>query len=438
MEKFLQNITSYLGINRPETTVSFFSTRRNVLYARILIITASLTLFTLIKDLIDQGLAPIPFMDSLCFLAIVSAFLLNKQGYQITSRLLFLFLLNTLIGIVCAVVPADRIAFVYFFALIAVAYVVFDDSQRKWRYVFTVLPVLFIIILISTDFRPLGDIQLSVSSHGQRNMIINQIIAALIISLCFNFLVRTSARSEEVLHSFAVEAEKGRENLEKINGELDRFVYSASHDLRSPLLSIQGLVKVALNETNEEGSKKYFSLISDRVTKLDEFIKEIIEYSRNARTEIKYEEVNLKELFNESIAHLQYLEGTENIEIYYSGPDQNVQLDRARTKVILSNILANAIKYHNPRQENPWIEVKIELTAETCKVKISDNGSGIPHDKLEFIFDMFFRASDRSSGSGLGLFIVKETVIKLNGKVTVQSEYGKGSEFIITLPLQKV
>jgi signal transduction histidine kinase len=214
-------------------------------------------------------------------------------------------------------------------------------------------------------------------------------------------------------------------------------VYSASHDLRAPLLSIQGLVKVALAEEEGVDKKKYFELIADRVSRLDEFIKEIIEYSRNARTEIIYEEVDLRKLSDDVIAHLQYLEGTEKIEIYISSPAQPVKLDKGRTKIILSNILANAIKYHNLLQENPWVEVKAELTESTCILKITDNGSGIPQDKQDRIFDMFYRATDRSAGSGLGLFIVKEAVMKMNGKISVKSEYGKGSEFVVTLPLQK-
>jgi len=315
--------------------------------------------------------------------------------------------------------------------------VVFDHNQNVWRWIFVIVPVTLILILILTDFKPLGDYQLSLSTHGQRNMIINQIAAALIISLCFDFVIKTNAKSEQLLQSYALDAQKKKEDLEKINGELDRFVYSASHDLRAPLLSIQGLVSVALAEATNPNDKRYYTLIGDRVSKLDEFIKEIIEYSRNARTEIKYEEINLKELINEVIAGLQYLDGTDQIEVYVSTPEQEVILDKNRTKIILANVIANAIKYHNLRQEHPWVEVKVVLDDTNCQLIVADNGSGILKDKQERVFDMFYRATDRSGGSGLGLFIVKETIDKLRGKIALKSEYGKGSEFIITLPLQK-
>jgi signal transduction histidine kinase len=433
----LKNVSVYLGIYDPPASKDFFSKRRNLLYARILVMTGVVSFLNFLKDLIDQGFTPIPAMGFLCFLSIAIAFFLNRKGKTVASRVLFLFLLNALIAIMCSVIPPDRIAFVYFFPLITVAYVVFDDSQNTWRWFFVLLPLTLLVALIANDFKLFGNYQLSVSEHGQRNMIINQVAAALMIALCFDFIIKTNSKSEQLLHSYADDASRKKEDLEKTNGELDRFVYSASHDLRAPLLSIQGLVKVALAEEPGADYTKYFEMIGDRVAKLDEFIKEIIEYSRNARTEINYEEVDIKALSEEVIAHLQYLEGTEQIEIYISSPIQTVKLDKGRTKIILSNILANAIKYHNLRQDNPWIELKIELSEHSCILKITDNGSGIPPEKQERIFDMFFRATDRSGGSGLGLFIVKEAVMKLDGKISVKSEYGKGSEFVVTLPLQK-
>jgi len=337
----------------------------------------------------------------------------------------------------CSIIPPERIAFVYFFPMITVAYVVFDDSQKAWRWLFVLLPLILMVSLILKDFKLFGGYQLSQSGHGQRNMLINQIASAMMICLCFDFLVKTNGKSERLLQAYAEDVQTKKDDLEKINSELDRFVYSASHDLRAPLLSIQGLVKLAGSEAGNETDKKYYEMIGDRASKLDEFIKEIIEYSRNARTEINLEEINLKELAEEVIVNLQYMEGTDQIDIYISTPNQFMLLDKSRTKIILSNIISNAIKYHNLRQEHPWVEVKAIIQDNNCVLCIADNGTGILPDKIDHVFEMFFRATDRSAGSGLGLFIVKEAVDKLNGKIDLKSEYGRGSEFIITLPLQK-
>lgn len=434
---FWKSIALYLGIYDPAAREDFFSARRNLLYARILAMAGGVTFLNFVKDGIDQGLAPVPLLSLLCFLTIVIAFFLNKRGHTISSRFLFLLLLNSLIAIMCSIIPPERIAFVYYFPMITVAYVVFDDSQKPWRWIFILLPILLMTMLIIKDFKLFGEYQLSQSEHGQRNMLINQIASALMICLCFDFLIKTNSKSERLLQEYAEEVQNKKEDLEKINSELDRFVYSASHDLRAPLLSIQGLVKVAGNETENLQDKKYYGMIGDRVTKLDEFIKEIIEYSRNARTEVNYEEVDLKELTEEVIANLQYMEGTDQIDVYVSASEKRVVLDKGRVKIILSNILSNAIKYHNLRQENPWVEVKSELLNSNCVLTIADNGTGILPDKMDRVFDMFFRATDKSGGSGLGLFIVKEAVDKLSGKIELKSQYGKGSEFIITLPLQK-
>ncbi|HEY5825773.1 MAG TPA: HAMP domain-containing sensor histidine kinase [Cyclobacteriaceae bacterium] len=437
MRDFFKKISLYLGIYDPTASADFFSGRRSLLYSRILVTTGCVSFLTFSKDFLEQGIAPIPLLGLLCFMTIVVAFFLKKHGMPVASRFLFLILLNSLIGTMCAFVPADRLAFVYFFPMITIAYVVFDHNQNVWRWIFVIVPVVLILILILTDFKPFGDHQLSLSTHGHRNMIINQIAAALVISLCFDFVIKTNAKSEKLLQSYAVDAQSKKEDLEKINGELDRFVYSASHDLRAPLLSIQGLVSIALSETDNSNDKRYYSLIGDRVSKLDEFIKEIIEYSRNARTVINYEEIKLKELAEEVIGNLQYMEGTDQIDIYILAPDEPMLLDKSRTKIILSNIISNAIKYHNLRQENPWVEVKTITDSNNYVISIADNGTGILPDKVDRVFDMFFRATDRSAGSGLGLFIVKEAVDKLGGKIALKSEYGKGSEFIITLPLPK-
>ncbi|MBA4144595.1 MAG: hypothetical protein C0523_02435 [Cytophaga sp.] len=437
MRDLVKNASLYFGIHAPASTEDFFSARRNVLYSRILVMAAAVAFFTFIKDVLDQGVAPIPLMDFLLFIVIIVAFVFNKLGRPVPSRVILLLLLNGLLTVMCSVIPPDRVAFVYFFPMIIIAYMIFDDSQKVWKWTFVFLPMALMVVLILSDFKLLGDHQLSLSTHGQRNMVINQITSALILFLCFDFMIRTNKKSEHLLRAYAIDAGEKKENLEKINSELDRFVYSASHDLRSPLLSIQGLVRIALAEPDSTNDKKYFELIGDRVTKLDEFIKEIIEYSRNSRTEVVHELVNLKELIGDVVSHLQYLDGTDKIEVYISSADESLLLDKGRTRIILSNILGNAIKYHNLRQENPWVEVKTELKEGFCVITITDNGTGIPSDKQDRIFDMFFRATDRSAGSGLGLFIVKETVMKLNGKIGVKSEYGRGSEFVVTLPLQK-
>lgn len=235
-------------------------------------------------------------------------------------------------------------------------------------------------------------------------------------------------QSEELLKS-------KNEELKKINEELDRFVYSASHDLRAPLTSLLGLINIAQSDRYINGIAEHLELMRRSVLKLDSFIIDIINYSRNARLDIEVEEIDLKALVTDAMANLQYVISTEKIEKRINIV-QKVPLysDSKRITILLNNLISNAIRYHNLILDDPYIEVKGKVTKKKARIDVIDNGKGIGKQYLNNIFAMFFRASDDSKGSGLGLYIVKETVAKLNGKISVTSEVGEGSTFSIVIP----
>ena len=145
--------------------------------------------------------------------------------------------------------------------------------------------------------------------------IINLISSAFILVMSINFILTINEESEERLHVLAEEVKTKNIDLEKTNAELDRFFYSTSHDLRSPLLSIKGLVNIAKNETSDTKIKQYLTMMNDRVDKLDLFIKDIIDYSKNTRTEVRPEKVNVAKLVEEVQENFQFLEGADKIQI---------------------------------------------------------------------------------------------------------------------------
>ncbi|VAW28681.1 hypothetical protein MNBD_BACTEROID06-530, partial [hydrothermal vent metagenome] len=98
------------------------------------------------------------------------------------------------------------------------------------------------------------------------------------------------------------------------------------------------------------------------------------------------------------------------------------------------NLISNAVKYHNPDSKKSWVKVNVVTTKELIKIKVSDNGIGIDDDKVEKVFDMFYRASENSFGSGLGLYIVKETIEKLGGTITVVSKNNVGTTVSLNIP----
>jgi signal transduction histidine kinase len=227
------------------------------------------------------------------------------------------------------------------------------------------------------------------------------------------------------------------QELTKVNEELDRFVYSVSHNIRAPLMSVLGLLNLAqrdLETRNIEEYGKYFSMMEGSINRLDDTLKEIIDYSRNSRTEIKKELLNLHELVEEAFQNLIYVQGAEFIErkIVLEGSPL-IFADRLRLSVILNNLLSNAIKYRDIDKANNYINVRLQ-TNRDLRITISDNGIGIRPEFILKIFDMFFRATEKSDGSGLGLFIVKETIDKMGGTIAVNSEYGVGSTFSVALP----
>jgi PAS domain S-box-containing protein len=220
--------------------------------------------------------------------------------------------------------------------------------------------------------------------------------------------------------------------LQKTNHELDRFVYSASHDLRAPLASILGILNIAELEPISDNQKSYLQMIRNSIGRLDGFINDILNYSRNARTDIKISAIN----FNEIIRALNTLNPLE------SGIDMDVRIesdhkfysDRSRLEVIFNNLFSNAVKFRDPTKDRSWIRIEITTLPEQSVIKFSDNGIGIEEKYLDKVFDMFFRATERAKGSGLGLYIVKETVAKLRGTIEVKSAFGKSTTFEITLP----
>lgn len=224
------------------------------------------------------------------------------------------------------------------------------------------------------------------------------------------------------------------EQLAKTNEELDRFVYSASHDMRAPLSSLLGLINISEKTTDVAELRTYMIMMRERIKTMEGFIKEVTDYSRNARTALAIEKVALAALMRETAQNLAYLvDKPVRVEIKISD-EFTVQTDINRLKVITNNLLANALKYHNLQQKDPRITIWCQQQNGMAQISIEDNGQGISPEHHEKIFDMFFRASENSEGSGLGLYIVRETLHKLGGTISVESTPGKGSTFTFTIP----
>lgn len=231
--------------------------------------------------------------------------------------------------------------------------------------------------------------------------------------------------------------EQRNQELRKLNDELDRFVYSASHDLRAPLASVLGLVNIARMEKGKD-FEGYLDKIETSVQKLDGFIRDIIDFSRNARLEIESEVIDFETLITDIFDNLKYLDEKGTIKRIVKVEGEGAFFsDRKRLSVVLNNLIANSIKYSNPNAENPFIEVYVKQNPKQVFLQVKDNGIGIGQEHISSIFKMFYRADSKSKGSGIGLYIVKETLDKIRGTISVQSQYGKGSTFTVLLKALK-
>jgi PAS domain S-box-containing protein len=229
--------------------------------------------------------------------------------------------------------------------------------------------------------------------------------------------------------------EEQNEELRKINAELDRFVYSASHEMRAPLCTVLGLNSLAKVQKEESQRQDLFTKIDSCVSRLDDIIHDIVHFSRNSRMEVEKNRIDFKLLFDQSISQCRDVEGVEKVTsaIIVNG-DAPFYSDISRLEILMKNILSNSIKYQDVKQKNPYVKVAVNITTDAADIEISDNGIGIPEKYMDDIFKMFYRATEAKSGTGLGLYIVREIVEKLGGTIRVQSVAGAGTTFFISLP----
>lgn len=226
------------------------------------------------------------------------------------------------------------------------------------------------------------------------------------------------------------------DELRKTNEELNRFAYSASHDLKAPVKSMQGILNLVHDE-NQRNDPSLLKYLGESVMKLDYFINNITDYYKNTRVEKALNEIDFNSIIKASIevigeTHICTIEDIHfDIQIKQQIPFVN---DEYRIQVLISYLLSNAIKYQKNREVDKRIGITIFVTEKNAVIKIDDNGIGISDMHIEHIFKMFYRGTSQSTGSGIGLYIVKEMLEKLDGKITVLSKESVGTTFEIHIP----
>jgi K+-sensing histidine kinase KdpD len=205
------------------------------------------------------------------------------------------------------------------------------------------------------------------------------------------------------------------DELAKVNKEMDSFIYSVSHNIRSPLASVLGLLDLAArdDQARDRFFSEYFSMMNRSIKKLDDTLREILD---------------IRQVIELNLEQLKYLSGFENIQVQIKVvQDEAFYADKARLSVILCNLISNSIKYRDPSKTENRLSISFLLEKRTAELSVEDNGIGIAEEVLPNVFNMFFRGTEKSDGAGLGLYIVKESVSKLKGEVTIESRVGHGT-----------
>jgi PAS domain S-box-containing protein len=228
-----------------------------------------------------------------------------------------------------------------------------------------------------------------------------------------------------------------QEELQRINEELDNFVYTASHDLKTPILNIEGLLQLLQLKApagEHQEILTIYGLMDKSIHKLKDTIHDLADISRIQRepaTELHW--VVLPELIEEfKENNLLELEATHAVIETQLEAEEICCFSRKHLRSLLDNLLGNALKYRDPGRRL-HILIRSQLIDDEYAISISDNGIGIRPEHQEKVFDMFKRFHQHASGTGVGLYIVKRVVEKYGGQITVESTPGKGSTFTIRI-----
>lgn len=415
-------------IGKDTYIVSWVDYKNAILSGHLIVVSILVGIFYLVNDRYHEIYGNEPYYVGVIVVGILALVLNRKKKYRL-AKIVFMSLINVIVFLFASNDTYRSGVYMFFVVAGITGFALFGHKYRKLAIAFAALSTLLFFISYWGGFTIQPKREFS-EAYVQISFATNFMIALVSGIALLYFLI-------DVNHATEREILAKNDLLDKTNKELDRFVYSASHDLRAPLRSLLGLIEVTQKTGDQEEVNQCLNLMKQRVHNMDGFIKEIIDFSRNARQDVQHEKFLLLPIVKELIENLKFAEGLENIFVRIDvSPTLEVVSDLTRVKVILQNLIGNAFKHHDRQKEQQEVLVKAEIEGEKIRIEINDNGAGIAEEHHGKIFDMFYRASEKAQGSGLGLYIVQETLAKLKGSIQMKSTLGQGSQFTFFLPNQ--
>ncbi len=224
------------------------------------------------------------------------------------------------------------------------------------------------------------------------------------------------------------------QQLQTRNQELDQLLYRTSHDLKTPVSSLEGLLHLMKSETLSESQITLLQYMDQKISQMNDVLKSLAMLAEVSFEKIVLQQVNLRQLATQVINDLSYLPNFSSvkIEFNYNGLEE-VRNDEQVLYNVLKCLVSNAIIFRDPL-ELGWVGINFSNSGKFFLIEVLDDGEGISPTISNDIFKMFFRGSEKSHGAGLGLYIVKSVVKRMNGEVRWTSKEGK-TTFQVALPI---
>jgi signal transduction histidine kinase len=273
----------------------------------------------------------------------------------------------------------------------------------------------------------LGDISRKINDYI---FIANVIIILVIVASSMasaGIMIRNLARSRNKII-------EQNNSLQTINAGLDKFVYNVTHDLRSPVASLSGLIGLIDDETDLAQIRLYTSMMKESLHRQDKFIAEMLAFIKSKHTGVAKQECSLETIVDNVIALNSYKRDGKEVKIYKEISLTNIESDALKIQVILNNLVSNSVKYSDFKKPEQWVKVRTYKSNARAVIEVQDNGIGIRQKDQERIFDKFYLSGDNTRSTGIGLYLVKDAVTQLDGEIEVKSEPGVSSTFLVSLP----
>jgi signal transduction histidine kinase len=409
--------------------------KRSILTFILGLISSSVCVIILITHLYVNS--PIRFyITFFCFIVLLLALFLiwfRKLGL---GKILMIMAVSLSITVNASIAGSSNGENFIWFPLVAAIFIGFN-LQEKAKIAFCLFFVFVCIFFLeATNYSFLLDKTIHESAEQVYFRRIFTFSFSIITVIIYVYLLtRFNQRTKFKLHKVNLRLKKNILELKKKNQELDGFVSRAAHDLKAPLSSILGLVTLIKSTYSVEEINQYVTLQEKIVVKMNLFISEMLDLSLNDRTDLTPQKLNFNQILNDIFSQLNFMEESSRIiKLTNISEKGNFYSDPKRIEIILSNLLSNGIRYFDSNKKYNYIDIKIDVNDEVAKINIKDNGLGIEAEFIPRVFEMFFRINNAKKGSGFGLYIVKETVTKLKGKIELTSEIGQWTNFEITIP----